>query len=142
MQTFLPYRDFAKSASVLDRQRLGKQRVETMQIMKSLATGSGWSNHPAVKMWEGFAECLMEYQLSVCSEWIEVRGYNDTCLDKTFAIFETLDDSQLGEGLVPHWFDNDDFFVSHRSNLIRKKPEHYRKFWPDVSDNLEYIWPV
>lgn len=36
MQTFLPYPDFAESASVLDRQRLGKQRVETLQVMKAL----------------------------------------------------------------------------------------------------------
>lgn len=30
MQTFLPYPDFVESASVLDRQRLGKQRVEVI----------------------------------------------------------------------------------------------------------------
>ena len=34
MQTFLPYPDFARSAAVLDRQRLGKQRVEVLQILK------------------------------------------------------------------------------------------------------------
>lgn len=28
MQTFLPYQNFVASARVLDRQRLGKQRVE------------------------------------------------------------------------------------------------------------------
>lgn len=36
MQTFLPYADFRASAHVLDRQRLGKQRVETLQIMQAL----------------------------------------------------------------------------------------------------------
>lgn len=36
MQTFLPYSDFERSAASLDDLRLGKQRVETLQIMQSL----------------------------------------------------------------------------------------------------------
>ena len=31
MQTFLPYSNFKKSAKCLDRQRLGKQRVEALK---------------------------------------------------------------------------------------------------------------
>lgn len=52
MQTFLPYPDFAESAHVLDRSRLGKQRVETIQVQRGLVVpGYGWRHHPAVKMW-------------------------------------------------------------------------------------------
>ena len=36
----------------------------------------------------------------------------------------------------------DDLILSHRSNLIRKAPEHYAPLWPDVPDNLPYVWPV
>ena len=36
MQTFLPYPDFAKSAMCLDNKRLGKQRIECLQILKAL----------------------------------------------------------------------------------------------------------
>ena len=36
MQTFLPYADFPGSAKVLDRKRLGKQRVECCQILNTL----------------------------------------------------------------------------------------------------------
>lgn len=36
MQTFLPYADFDASAASLDTQRLGKQRVENLQIMQAL----------------------------------------------------------------------------------------------------------
>ena len=32
MQTFLPYQNFIKSAKCLDYKRLGKQRVEALQI--------------------------------------------------------------------------------------------------------------
>jgi hypothetical protein len=37
LQTFVPENTFEHSVRVLDRQRLGKQRVETLQIMKALA---------------------------------------------------------------------------------------------------------
>src|SRR5947208_1979490 len=50
MQTFLPYADFERSARVLDRKRLGKQRVETIQVVRALTRpGYGWAvRSPAV----------------------------------------------------------------------------------------------
>ena len=39
MQTFLPFADFRKSAAALDNARLGKQRVECLQILRALSTG-------------------------------------------------------------------------------------------------------
>lgn len=36
MQTFLPYKSFEQSAACLDNKRLGKQRVEVLQILKAL----------------------------------------------------------------------------------------------------------
>jgi len=35
MQTFLPYPDFLQSLQSLDNKRLGKQRVETFQILNA-----------------------------------------------------------------------------------------------------------
>ena len=37
MQTFLPYPSFEESAKVLDWRRLGKQRVEGMQIINAIS---------------------------------------------------------------------------------------------------------
>ena len=39
MQTFLPYPDFRQSAACLDYRRLGKQRVEGVQILKAIGLG-------------------------------------------------------------------------------------------------------
>jgi hypothetical protein len=138
MQTFLPYADFAESARVLDRQRLGKQRVETLQIMKALVTGEGWIHHPATKMWAGHEDALMDYQIAVCAEWVS-RGYKDTCLEKTFALYQ----SRLFEysGYAP-WHGDEAFHLAHQSNLLRKDPEHYGPLFPGVPDDLEYVWPV
>ncbi|MCM3554595.1 hypothetical protein M3697_05675 [Janibacter melonis] len=55
MQTFLPYADLAATAEVLDRERLGKQRVECIQVVRALVVpGDGWRHHPAATMWRGW----------------------------------------------------------------------------------------
>lgn len=136
MQTFLPLPDLTLSASVLDRQRLGKQRVECKQIYLALTDPTyGWRNHPAVKMWRGYEPALAAYGALVCREW-RARGYSDTL--KTW--FTDRVDVVLSFTLPP-WFGNPAFHLSHRSNLLRKLPSHYRTFWPTDPDNLPYIWP-
>ena len=139
MQTFLPYASFAASAAVLDRQRLGKQRVENLQIMKALTTGEGWINHPATKMWRGYEEMLFEYQYAVCHEWTDNRGYKDTCLGKTLELIRPHIELIWR---VPPWLGNEDFHAAHRSNLLRKNPEWYGQFGWTEPDDLEYVWPV
>ena len=138
MQTFLPYADFAQSATVLDMKRLGKQRVEVLQLLNSLYKSDyrGWKNHPCREMWRATPQALVDYGLAICKEWVS-RGYKDTCYDK-------IDAYSTGANLYgyPNWFGREDIHLSHKSNLIRKHPEHYKPLWPDVQDNLEYIWPV
>jgi hypothetical protein len=137
MQTFLPYDDFDESARVLDYRRLGKQRVETMQIMKALrGETKGWVNHPATKMWRGYEGALCEYGATMCHFWIAL-GYNDTTLP--YFLHAGLEHTDITK---PPWFGNEEFHISHRSNLLRKAPEHYRQFWPDVPDDIPYVWPV
>ena len=138
MQTFLPYADFKKTAGCLDRQRLGKQRVETLQIMKALLDSSyGWQNHPAVKMWRGHEMYLYLYQEAICNEWTG-RGYKDTCLQKTRALI--LEQPPVGI-TKPAWLGIESIHKSHRSNLTRKFPEWYSEFW-DVANDMPYVWPT
>lgn len=120
---------------MLDMRRLGKQRVEVMQILKALCEGGGWSNHPAVKMWEGCESYLAGYGMAICGEWRD-RGYKDTCLEKISIYFDPLSFPK------PFWYGDEDFHASHRSNLLRKDPEHYGQFgWTEPHD-LEYVWPT
>lgn len=134
MQTFLPYADFARSAKVLDYRRLGKQRVETLQLLKALSTGGAWSNHPAATMWRGYSDALVLYGLAVCKEWVS-RGYKDTCTDKiaAYQVYKTV--------ILPSWLGNEAFHSAHRSNLLRKAPDYYSQFNWQEPDNLPYIWP-
>jgi hypothetical protein len=135
MQTFLPYRDFVASAKALDNRRLGKQRVETLQLLRSIVWPEyGWKNHPASKMWRGYEQALVNYGRAVCVEWI-ARGYKDTCLGK---IAEFSQPHVVAP--TPAWL-TEDLCRSHQSNLIRKDPIFYGPKFPDVPDNLPYIWP-
>jgi len=138
VQTFLPYSSYAKSAQVLDMRRLGKQRVETLQILNALTDpGYGWQNHPAVNMWRGYEFELIEYGIAICNEWIS-RGYKDTCLGK---ITEKIDNIPEDSVDFPPWIGSMDFHLSHQSNLLRKDPAYYNQYFNNVSDDLEYVWP-
>jgi hypothetical protein len=140
MQTFLPYISFTNTATVLDYRRLGKQRVETKQILQVLDPSynkRGWINHPAVRMWRGYEWALAEYGKTICREWIR-RGYKDSLLPW----FEQEQIKHLNKrNIFPPWM-NGQFERSHRSNLLRKQPDHYRKFWPKLRDDLPYVWPI
>jgi len=132
MQTFLPFSDFTASAHVLDRQRLGKQRVEAWQILNALSrTSGGWINHPAVRMWAGHEASLCDYARAICDEWIS-RGYKDTMRDR----FPTA------SGEPPTWVGDEAFHMTHRSMLIQKNPDYYRPLFPGTPEDLEYIWPA
>jgi hypothetical protein len=141
MQTFLPYPKFSQSAAALDNLRLGKQRVETLQIMKTLITGEGWIHHPAVKMWAGYEWALLHYQKAVVEEW-KRRGYRDTCFVKTFDLFFSIPRPHHERNVLPWWHGDEAFHLSHRSNLLRKDPGHYGILWSGTRDDLPYIWPV
>lgn len=134
MQTFLPFPDFKKSVEVLDYKRLGKQRVETFQVLNVLLGRTetrGWRNHPVTRMWTGYENALKRYQNITITEWIN-RGYNNNMS------FETIDEHDT---IMPHWFGNEKFHQSHRSNLLRKNYEYYIQFFEE-DPTLEYYWPV
>jgi hypothetical protein len=146
MQTFLPYADFARSAAVLDDRRLGKQRVETLQVMRALTIpGYGWQHHPVVAMWRGYRPALMAYQDAVCAEWLD-RGHVDTCLGKTLIDLAHVPEDaaayESGTFDVPAWNEDEAVHRSHRSKLVQKDPEFYRDAFPDVPADLDYVWPV
>ncbi|MCH9834835.1 MSMEG_6728 family protein [bacterium] len=143
MQTFLPFpNNFKASAAKLDDRRLGKQRVETLQILNSLVgVRSGWRSHPALQMWLGYESALIRYGVVVCDTWL-ARGFKDTCreqiLDHVGIVAAARDDD-----LRPHWLRGllgAKVGASHRYQLYRKDPTHYW-FWEDEPPT-DYYWPV
>lgn len=148
MQTFIPEDgSFGASAACLDYRRLGKQRVECLQILQALdptynphKARKGWVSHPAVRMWRGHQAALALYGRAVCLEWL-ARGYRDNvCLSQISEYIERHGGNYAAP--LPPWWGDARIHLSHKSNLIRKAPEHYRPIWPEVPDNLPYHWPT
>lgn len=139
MQTFLPLPSFAESLSVLDRRRLGMQRVEAYQILLTLCRErSGWSNHPAVRMWRGHEGALVRYFKQAVLMWT-AHGYRDSTWQKWTSTFRTF---PIDSWRDPPWVGDERLHSSHRSNLLRKDPKFYRAYGWNEPDNIPYFWPI
>lgn len=146
MQTFLPYPDFRATAAVLDPRRLGKQRVEVLQVLRAMTVpGYGWRHHPVARMWAGYHEALVRYGLEICAAWC-ASGRADTVGATLTAEFGRVPRDQAAlarAGELPPWLGDEALHRSHRSALVRKDPAYYRpRFADDVPDDLPYVWPV
>jgi hypothetical protein len=149
VQTFLPYPDFEQSARALDAKRLGKQRVEALQVVRALTWPTyGWANHPVVLMWKGFEEALGRYGFVCCTVWTEL-GFGDTCAATIAADLRVIGVETVrtqpelaAAGALPTWLGDEALHRSHRSALVRKDPDRYRPIFPEVPDDLPYLWPV
>lgn len=147
MQTFLPYKSFIDSLECLDDDRLGKQRVEAMQIVNAL-TGERrktfptpfddesnpeiWKNHTASRMWKDHIPALRHYHNLAIDVWV-ARG-KQNYMDK-------YDLSGL-KIRKPYWLYWPEFCASHRAALLFKFPEHYSQFGWTEKPELNYIWPI
>jgi len=149
MQTFLPVADFEESARLLDSPRLGKQRVETLQVLRALELPDyGWASHPVVRMWRGRTPALVAYGLAMVRVWRD-RGFADS----TYTLIAEFAPDVVGAGqhelaragLLPSWVGDEALHLSHRSNLLAKEPDYYRpRFTPVFGpepDDLPYVWP-
>jgi len=144
MQTFLPYASFKESAKALDYRRLGKQRVEVLQLLNSIKKlknnepVKGWRNHPVRKMWYNdkgdYTNALCLYGLSICKEW-KRRGYKDTCTEKIEAHFD-----KTRPVVYPGFVNDARVHLSHRSNLIKKDNNYYKDKFKRVGKEIEYFW--
>lgn len=138
VNTFLPWPDEKKTAKSLDNKRLGKQRVEALQILRAnLGLTKGWVNHPAAVMWRGHEGALAEYICAMCDEW-ENRGYTDNVRTQVLELWKTNNFPNESFNR-PWWWGKRKFHRSHKSNLKRKDPDHYGF---NVPDDLPYQWPT
>jgi len=153
VQTFLTHPSFSLTASTLDNKRLGKQRVETKQILEtnlaiakykakftpfSTPSNLAWKNHPAVKMWRGYEGMLAVYGGKMCKEWV-ARGMKDS-LTEYFQSFLSL------PLIYPPWMTDEKLLnriiSTHRSSLLFKDETFYRQYFPTEEKKYGYYWPT
>jgi len=141
MQTFLPFPSFAESARALDLPRLGKQRVETLQLLRAITIPTyGWRHHPAAKMWKGYVPALTRYGLEMTDAWIGL-GRPDTVRPQLLPFAPEVESLTQGDLELPPWVGDEAFHRAHQSNLLRKDPVFYGPQFPGVPADLPYIWP-
>jgi len=129
MQTFLPYPDFRESLESLDYKRLGKQRVESLQLIKSIYIEDyGWRNHPCSRMWRDYPNALIEYMNISIDVWVE-RGYNNT-----------MQKQRVDNIIYPKWLGDNKFHDSHKANLLSKDYDFYSRYNWNVDKRLPYYW--
>lgn len=153
MQTFLPYKDFDKSANALDSKRLNKQILEGYQILNVLMNDdpkAGWRNHPAVKMWRGYENALFTYTLAMIAE-ADRRGIKTDTNKNNLITLRVATIKNWGSGMPP-WYDNKPIMkrvtTTHKANLYRKAPEYYFEFHTAVEsknnepccERCSYYW--
>ncbi len=150
VNTFFVDENVEVTAKVLDYKRLGKQRVEAMQIIKVLSdpnlyvwvdkdhgktlvkTKIPWSNHPATIMWQGYLNALKYYFNVMTQEWV-AQGYKNT-----IPLYEVTQPIEM-----PPWSKWKCVHYSHQASLTRKDPKFYMgKFsYPEIYNTIGYIWP-
>jgi hypothetical protein len=134
LQTFLPLANFYETAKVLDYRRLGKMRVESLQlvnIIEGRTKSNAWKNHPAVGLWRDYVTALKIYCNTMIEEWIR-RGYKNT-----MKLYDIPIDASV---TFPRWFGRDDFHSRHRAALLAKDYEWYKQFGWKEEPKFDYVW--
>ena len=132
MQVFMPYPQLKVSVSCLDNRRLGNQVYrEGLTLIRGF-----WPNHPCSTIWRNHKHALAKYCLFGLEE-LERRGKN---YPKWFDYFNNCLKEFPDNGL-PAIIGDEKFHLSHKSNLIRKNPAHYRPiFGMDIPNDIPYYW--
>lgn len=143
MQVFLPYKDPAKTAQCLDNKRLGKQRLECLQILFVGYNIMGyWEipnyifSHPTYELWKTNLDWLLTFYLSaIMREWQIIRGFNnEKCWRAYMYINEKINWSYKIPWEYPiEWhkylppFIKMDFCKKHQQLLLKKDYEYYKE---------------
>ena len=138
MQIFLPYSDMLKSLSCLDNKRLGKQRVETYQIISAITKRpkldgtpyKGWLNHPCTIMWKNYLPALKLYFNYSIYLWVN-RGFNNTMKPEIISNQDVI---------IPPFIGNERFHSSHRANVLKKDQSFYSNYGWSENPQDPYVW--
>ena len=154
MNTFLPYPDYVKSASVLDDFHPGRLGNQCYREGLTLING-GWSNHPASKMWLDYRGVDYRYSLCdylmTCADEMSSRGRVE--VGEKWFFYYMQRQLEFEDNGIPPWIGDERVHSSHRGCLlaknVRKEPDWYFQFgWkekptPKVYNpaKKKYEWP-
>jgi hypothetical protein len=138
--------DLEKTFQCLDKARLTKQLVETVQLVETIekvkqeaCKKTAFGNHPVVRMWFDHESALIDYGLR-CAAVIAER-FSDY---KRHNMVEKLLNNPLCQKgpMYPPWFNDPKLYMSHRASLFFKSPDLYPQFEEEAKMYDQYAWPV
>jgi hypothetical protein len=159
VNTFITSNSLEECAKNLDYRRLGKQRVECLEIINSIENPTkGWKNHPVSIMWKDHVDALKLYCNYMINEWIvrkfsnnmvyyffgeEIFDVNCIFFDIKTKKYEKVPKNSKYTIFFPKWFKWKEFQLSHQASLLRKDYNFYIKKFELNEDflNSGYIWP-
>ena len=95
-------------------------------------TADSAAAHPTRLAWVGSLDALAPDAPDRLTYWVRERGMAGLRL---FTAGSTMTEQ------AP-WLGDPAVHRSHQSALVRKNPDHYRPLFPDVPDDLPYVWPL
>lgn len=130
--------------SLHDRDLLGQ--LESMyRVMLALAAPEAHDEFPlsyGAAMWRGYEGGLLAYALSAVNEYERRFGHDRNSLMKSRNFWGLARSYRWDvRPLMPRWFGYRAVHMSHQSTLIRLRPEHYARQWPDVPLDMPLLWP-
>ncbi|MCS7094410.1 MAG: pyrimidine dimer DNA glycosylase [Thaumarchaeota archaeon] len=144
MQIFRPYVDWRRSADVLDDRRLGKQRVECMQVLNVILRKlgwindgrKGWLNHPIGLLYynsgKPYVRDIVGFFNACVQEWVN-RGFrNSIDLSDISHLLARVEGTEGTPITRIHE-------LEYRRVLLVKDPAHYVRAFPreEVIEVLE-----
>ncbi len=127
---------------MLDRARLGKQRVEVWQLLNG-----SFPHHPASIMWQGYEHALTAYGIICCKYWIRM-GHDDSILPALQGRRQALIELGTYPLVWPWWYGHPAMVCTHQSKLYHKGSPKWVALQERVGKpagmepmRLPYLWP-
>jgi hypothetical protein len=138
MTTWLPVANITDTMQCLHDVELEEASEFSLEIVCILAEGrQKW--HPfSSGMWVGYLGGVWSYFLQACAE----RKRRGQLVGRLIQQGSEVMKDDLGiPPLMPRWFGYRAVHLSHASTLIRQRPEHYARLWPEVPLDMPMLWP-
>lgn len=136
MRTWLPVANVTESAKALHDEDLRTQIVDAGLALRALAEHQ---DGLVCRMWTGYEGGLLAYFLRLCHE-LEYRGVSaEHFIRRGWKLFGVAGFDV--RPLMPRWFGYRPIHLSHASTLMRQRPTHYARLWPQVPLDMPLLWP-
>lgn len=122
----MPFPNLCKSAEVLDDKTLADQFCLVRSLL--LAFFNNAEVPGSCENWRGYDNALCMYGVAIHRE-LKARGYQYT--DKLLQGYLCAKNEDFK---TPQWFGDAEIHAYDRAFLLRKNPEHYKRFYWNVKN--------